>query len=92
MARKPLSAKKSEALAKLEAAKAELEKIEKAEAERVGRLAVRAGLTDLDLSDDDLIAAFKDVAARFQRKSEAVQTHTSTTSHSESGNGTGTGA
>ncbi|ENV35486.1 TraC family protein [Acinetobacter gerneri] len=82
MARKPLNQKKSEALAKLEAAKAEIEKIEKAEAERVGRLAIRAGLTELDIKDSDLLDAFKELAARFQQKNEAVNTPQNTTTHS----------
>lgn len=87
MARKPLNQKKSEALAKLEAAKAELVRIEKAEAERVGRLVIRAGLTEIDISDNDLLEAFKEIAARFQGQEEAVTSTQDTPEHSAFGNG-----
>lgn len=93
MARKPLNQKKSEAIAKLEAAKAEIEKIERAEAERIGKLAIKAGLTDIDITDVQLLKAFKDIAARFQDNPAAeksVQSHQSTTVNSSFGNGTST--
>jgi hypothetical protein len=37
------------------------------EADRLGNLAVKAGLADLDVSDRDLLKALKEVADRFQK-------------------------
>ncbi|MBD4685218.1 hypothetical protein GUG36_05995, partial [Xanthomonas citri pv. citri] len=37
-------------------------------AERIGKLAIKAGLVDLDLSDDQLSTEFAAMAARFQGK------------------------
>ncbi|WP_244412315.1 TraC family protein [Sinorhizobium sp. CCBAU 05631] len=37
------------------------------EAERLGDLAVKAGLSDLDVSDRDLLKALKEVADRFRK-------------------------
>lgn len=37
------------------------------EADRLGNLAVKAGLADVDVSDRDLLKALKDVADRFQK-------------------------
>jgi hypothetical protein len=37
------------------------------EAERLGSLAVKAGLADIEISDRDLLKALKEVADRFQQ-------------------------
>ncbi|MBB5704146.1 hypothetical protein FHS76_004062 [Ochrobactrum daejeonense] len=37
------------------------------EAERLGSLAVKAGLADVEVSDRDLLKALKEVAERFQQ-------------------------
>lgn len=39
------------------------------EAERLGSIAVKAGLADLEISDRELLKALKEVAARFQSSS-----------------------
>ncbi|MDM8347127.1 MULTISPECIES: TraC family protein [Brucellaceae] len=43
-----------------------LEEERSKEAERLGSIAVKAGLADLEISDRDLLKALKEVAARFQ--------------------------
>lgn len=64
MARKPKSP--AEIKAAMEALKTELKEAEAREAERLGALAVKAGLHEIDATDADLIQALKEVAARFQ--------------------------
>ncbi|CEI36836.1 hypothetical protein GUF72_21470 [Xanthomonas citri pv. citri] len=68
MARKTLKERRAEALADLDAAKSRLAKLEADAAERIGKLAIKAGLVDLDLSDDQLSTEFAAMAARFQGK------------------------
>jgi hypothetical protein len=46
--------------------KNELEEVRQKEAGRLGEIAVKAGLSDLEISDRDLLTAFREVAARFQ--------------------------
>jgi hypothetical protein len=40
----------------------------KKRAEQVSRLVQESGLADIDISDEDLLAALKDLTARFQRQ------------------------
>lgn len=40
------------------------------EAERFASLAVKAGLDEIEISDEDLIAAFKEITAKFRPKDE----------------------
>ena len=54
---------KQEAIAKLNE---EIQGLIDREASRIAKIAVRAGLADLTISDKDLLAAFKEIAARFQ--------------------------
>lgn len=68
MAKKPKSP--AEIKAAMEALKAELKEAEAREAERLGSLAVKAGLHEIDANDADLIQALKEVAARFQVKTQ----------------------
>lgn len=56
----------SERRAELARLQAEIDALEQAEAARLGRLAVAAGLAELGVSDADLAAAFAAVAARFR--------------------------
>lgn len=44
----------------------ELKQAEDREGERIGAIAVKAGLHEIDILDSDLLSAFRDVAARFQ--------------------------
>ncbi len=59
---------KTPAQIKAEIAKlsAELKQAEAREGERIGAIAIKAGLHEIDVSDADLTQAFKDIAARFQ--------------------------
>lgn len=52
-------------IAEMEALKIELKESQSREAERLGSLAVKAGLHMIDASDTDLIQALREVAARF---------------------------
>ena len=70
MARKTAAETKAEKLAQLEALKAEIEAIEDKEAKRLGRLAIKAGLSEIKVSDADLLAALKDLAGRFHGSSK----------------------
>ena len=44
----------------------QLKLAETKEAERIGRLALKAGLGDLNVSDAELVAGFEEMAKRFQ--------------------------
>ena len=44
----------------------QLKLAEAKEAERIGRLALKAGLGDLNLSEAEFVSCFEDVAKRFQ--------------------------
>lgn len=68
MARTTKVSKIQEEIAKLQE---QLEAARAKEAERLGSLAVKAGLSDIDVSDRELLKALKEVADRFQ-KSPAV--------------------
>ena len=61
--RKP-SSKIREEIARLQD---QLKAAETREAERIGRLALRAGLGDIEIEDNDLITALAEVAARFRK-------------------------
>ena len=70
MARKPLGAMRSDKLKKLDALKSQIAKMEGNATKRFGRLAIRAGLTELHLSDADLLRELLAIAARFRNGSE----------------------
>lgn len=44
----------------------QLRQAEKRDAERIGRIAVKAGLAEIEIDEDALQAAFEDVAKRFR--------------------------
>ena len=69
MARKTLAERRSEKLDELERIKSDLARIEERAAMQVGKLAVRAGLADLDIEDEQLAKEFAALAAKFQSKS-----------------------
>ena len=60
----------SERLAKLDALKAQIAKMEGNATKRFGRLAIRAGLAELNLSDADLLRELLAIVARFRNGSE----------------------
>ena len=66
MARKNLTDMRAEKLAKLKAVKAEIAALEDKAATRIGKLAVRAGLADLHVTDADLLRGLEALAARFR--------------------------
>lgn len=45
----------------------QLRQAETREAERVGRLALKAGLGDIEIEDDEMLAAFGELAGRFRK-------------------------
>ncbi|TNM59887.1 TraC family protein [Aliirhizobium smilacinae] len=64
----------AEIKAAMEALKAELREAEAREAERLGSLAVKAGLHEIDIDDAVLVSALKELAARFQSSSQLSNT------------------
>ena len=61
MARKTLNARRIEAQRELEEAQARLTKIQNEAATRIGRIAVKTGLADLGLSDDEIKLEFEKI-------------------------------
>lgn len=63
---------KTPAQIKAEMAKlsAELKQVEAREGERIGAIAIKAGLHEMDIPEADLMQAFKDVAARFRTSTQ----------------------
>ena len=47
----------------------QLRQAETREAERIGRLALKAGLGDIEVEDGELVKVFEEVAARFRKGS-----------------------
>ena len=72
MARKTLSERKADKLAELNRIKAELAELESKAAERIGKIAIAAGLGDLDIDDAAMRKEFEAIASKF-RKSEGKQ-------------------
>ena len=67
MARKTFVERRSEKLAEIDRIKNELARIEALAAERIGRVAIRSGLADIDLDDEVLTKEFAAIAAKFQK-------------------------
>lgn len=72
MVRKTLSERKAEKLKELDRIKAELTELESKVAERIGKIAISAGIGDLDIDDASLRKEFEAVASKF-RKVESKQ-------------------
>ncbi|WP_152066177.1 TraC family protein [Escherichia coli] len=66
MARKTLSERKAEKLAELNRIKAELAELESKAAERIGKIAIAAGLGDLDIDEATLRKEFEALASKFR--------------------------
>jgi hypothetical protein len=47
----------------------QLKQAETREAERIGRLALKAGLGEIEIEDGELVSAFEEVGARFRKGS-----------------------
>lgn len=67
MARQKPVERRAAALAAFEAAKQEIADLETRDAARIGKLAVKAGLADIDLDDATLLKELQAIAARFQK-------------------------
>jgi hypothetical protein len=61
---------RSEKLVKLDCLRAQIAKMEGTATKRFGRLAIRAGLAELNLGDGDLLRELLAIAARFRNASE----------------------
>ncbi len=64
MARETLAQKRATKLEKLKALQAEIDGLDKKTSKRIGDLAVRAGLAELDVSDVELLREFRAIASR----------------------------
>jgi TraC-like protein len=58
---------RAEILADMEDLKRQLAESEERDERRIGKLANKAGLLDLDISDEELAKAFAELAARFRQ-------------------------
>jgi hypothetical protein len=67
----------------------QLKQAEMREAERIGRLALKAGLGEIEIEDGELAAAFEEVAARFRKGSARASRTTGGTVPSGAPQGTG---
>jgi len=65
LAQKTLGERRAEKLAQMEALRKELAALESKAGERIGKLAIRAGLADLNLDDETLVKEFQAIAGRF---------------------------
>jgi len=70
MDRKTSDQGRSDKLEKLDALKVKIAKIEGTATKRFGRLAIMAGLAELNLNDGDLLRELLAIAARFRNASE----------------------
>lgn len=68
MARKTFAERRKEKLAELDRIKDELSRIETRTAERIGKLAIRSGLADIEIDDESLAKELAAVAAKFSAK------------------------
>jgi hypothetical protein len=66
MARKTLAERKATAQAELRALQERMAKIEAEEAARIGKLAIKAGLGDLNFDDDEMLAELQKFVASFR--------------------------
>ncbi|WP_420248579.1 TraC family protein [Citrobacter sedlakii] len=67
MARKTLSERRADALSELETAKTRLAKLDNEAAERIGRIAIKSGLVNLDLTDDQIREEFDKIVERISK-------------------------
>ncbi|MGV8621167.1 TraC family protein [Pseudomonas aeruginosa] len=67
MARKTLAERRSDALSELEMAKARLAKLDNEAAERIGRIAIKSGLVNLELTDDQVREEFDRIVERISK-------------------------
>ncbi|WP_104698330.1 TraC family protein [Pseudomonas syringae group genomosp. 3] len=68
MARKTLADRRSDALSELETAKARLAKLDNEAAERIGRIAIKSGLVNLEITDDQIREEFDNIVERSRKE------------------------
>ena len=78
MPKKGLTDRRAEKLAQLDAIKKELAVLEVKAGERLGRLALKAGLADLDFDDDALLEEFRAIAGRFRSRGNGAEPRSQT--------------
>jgi hypothetical protein len=66
MPRKNIVERRAKKLSQIQKLKEELAKLEDQAADRIGRLAVKAGLGDLELDDAELAKEFEAIASKFR--------------------------
>ena len=64
---------RAEILADIEGLKRQLAESEEREERRIGKIANKAGLLDVEVSDEELTQAFSDLAARFRKADKKEQ-------------------
>lgn len=67
MARKTLSERRADAFSELEMAKARLAKLDNEAAERIGRIAIKSGLVNLELTDDQIREEFDRIVEKISK-------------------------
>jgi hypothetical protein len=70
MNRKNIVERKSEKLSQLKKLKEEIAKLESQAVDQIGRIAIKAGLTELAIDDDLLLKEFQAIAAKFREQSK----------------------
>jgi len=77
MAIKSLAERKTAKLEELEKIKRELASLESQAAERIGKQAIRAGIGNLDISDEQLVKEFTAIVAKHTKsKSKPIAANT----------------
>lgn len=82
MARKTLAERRSEKLQELERIKGDLAKLEEKAATQIGKIAVRSGLADLELEEEQIAKEFATLVAKFQSKTEKKEKSSTPTDRS----------
>lgn len=67
MARKTLAERRSDALSELETAKARLARLDNEAAERIGRIAIKSGLVNLEITDVQIREEFDNIVERIRK-------------------------
>ena len=81
---------RAEIQADIEALRKQLAESEEREERRIGKVANKAGLLDVEVSDEDLAQAFAELAARFRRNGQGpspVHAHPAPAPEAQPGSG-----
>src|SRR5260364_169409 len=85
--RKTFHEQRAEKLAQIDALRQTLIRLEHQSAQRIGKIAMRAGLAELDLRDETLFKEFHELAERFQSRQKAPDSQTSDAPESRGADG-----